>query len=226
MAIFKRYLIAGLLVWLPLGVTVAALIFLVNFFDKSLLLIPPEYRPEALLGFTIPGLGVLLLLSLILLTGMLVANLLGTRLIRLWEAFLARIPLVRSIYTAVKQITEAIFGSGDQTFKKAYLVQYPRVGLWTLAFQTSTQQGEAQYKTGLNEVVNLFVPTTPNPTSGFFIMASKNEIIELDLNVDEALKMVISGGVVVPDWSPEIEKEKAVLEAQLVDKTSASASEK
>lgn len=226
MAIFKRYLIAGLLVWLPLGVTVAALIFLVNFFDKSLLLIPPEYRPEALLGFTIPGLGVVLLLSLILLTGMLVANLLGTRLIRLWEAFLARIPLVRSIYTAVKQITEAIFGSGDQTFKKAYLVQYPRVGLWTLAFQTSTQQGEAQYKTGLNEVVNLFVPTTPNPTSGFFIMASKNEIIELDLNVDEALKMVISGGVVVPDWSPEIEKEKAVLEAQLAEKTSASASEK
>lgn len=203
MAIFKRYLIAGLLVWLPLGVTIAALIFLINFFDKSLLLLPEAYRPEAWLGFSVPGLGILLSLSLILLTGMIVANFLGSKIVQLWEAFLARIPLVRSIYTAVKQITEAIFGSGDQTFQKAYLIQYPRNGLWTLAFQTSTQQGEAQAKTGLNEVVNLFVPTTPNPTSGFFIMASKNEIIELELSVDEALKMVISGGVVVPPWEKD-----------------------
>lgn len=202
MAIFKRYLIAGLLVWLPLGVTIAALIFLVNFFDKSLLLLPPEYRPEALLGFNIPGLGILLSLSMIWLTGMLVANFLGTRLIAFWESFLDQIPLVRSIYKAVKQIAEAVFGNDDQTFQKAFLVQYPRNGLWTLAFQTSTQQGEAQQKTGINEVVNLFVPTTPNPTSGFFIMASKNDVIELELNVDDALKMVISGGVVVPPWDP------------------------
>jgi len=215
MAIFKRYLIAGLLVWLPLGVTIAALIFLVNFFDKSLLLIPAEYRPEALLGFNIPGLGILLSLSLIWLTGMLVANFLGSRLIHFWELFLDRIPLVRSIYKAVKQIAEAVFGNDDQTFQKAFLIQYPRNGLWTLAFQTSTQQGEAQAKTGIKEVVNLFVPTTPNPTSGFFIMASKNEIIELDINVDDALKMVISGGVVVPPWQaeqkvPDIELAEAV----------------
>lgn len=200
MAVFKRYLIAGLLVWLPLGVTIAALIFLVNFFDRSLLLLPEAYRPEAVLGFNIPGLGILLSLSLIVLTGMLVANILGSKIMHYWESLLARIPLVRSIYTAVKQISEAVFGSGEQTFQKVFLIQYPRMGLWTLAFQTSTQMGEAQVKTGLNEVVNLFVPTTPNPTSGFFIMASRNEIIELDLNVDEALKMVISGGVVVPPW--------------------------
>ena len=212
MSIFKRYLIAGLLVWLPLGVTIAALIFLVNFFDKSLYLLPVQYRPEALLGFNIPGLGILLSLSMIWLTGMLVANFLGSKIIKLWESFLDQIPLVRSINKAVKQIAEAVFGNDDQTFQKAFLIQYPRSGLWTLAFQTSTQQGEAQAKTGINEVVNLFVPTTPNPTSGFFIMASKNEIIELDINVDDALKMVISGGVVVPPWKPD-EKKQDVLDA-------------
>ncbi|MDG6772763.1 DUF502 domain-containing protein [Thiomicrorhabdus sp. ZW0627] len=207
MTILKRYLIAGLLVWLPLGVTIAALIFLVNFFDRSLLLLPEAYRPEALIGFNIPGLGILLSLGMIILTGMLVANFLGSKMISMWESLLARIPLVRSIYTAVKQISEAVFGSGEQTFQKVYLIQYPRVGLWTLAFQTSTQMGEAQARTGLNEVVNMFVPTTPNPTSGFFIMASRNEIIELDLSVDEALKMVISGGVVVPPWD-ELKKQE------------------
>jgi uncharacterized membrane protein len=215
MTLFKRYLIAGLLLWLPLGVTIAALIFLVNFFDRSLLLIPEAYRPEALLGFSVPGLGILLSLLLILVTGMLVANFLGTRMIALWESFLARIPLVRSIYTAVKQIAEAVFGSGEQTFQKVYMIQYPRVGLWTVAFQTSTQMGEAQAKTGMNQVVNLFVPTTPNPTSGFFIMASRNEVIELDLSVDDALKMVISGGVVVPRWDPQ--KQQAFYDSQVHD---------
>jgi len=196
---FKRYLIAGLLVWLPLGVTIVVIKFLVDVFDKSLLLLPPEYRPEALLGMDIPGFGVLLSLTLILLTGVVVANFLGSKVIQIWESFLSRIPLVRSIYNAAKQISQAVFGSGDKTFQKVYLIQYPRVGLWTLGFQTSDLQGEAQGKTGMKDVVNLFVPTTPNPTSGFFIMASKQEIVELDMKVEEALKMVISGGVIVPD---------------------------
>lgn len=200
MSLIKRYLIAGLLVWLPLGVTIAALIFLVNIFDKSLLLLPEHLRPEALLGFNIPGFGIILSFFLILITGMLVANFFGRYLFKWWEILLAKIPLVRSIYNAVKQIAEALFGAGAETFQKAYLIQYPRNGLWTLAFQTSLTQGEAQMKTGLNEVVNLFIPTTPNPTSGFFIMASKNEVIELDMSVEDALKMVISGGVVVPNW--------------------------
>ncbi len=213
MSWFKRYLIAGLLVWLPLGVTIAALIFLVNLFDQSLLLLPTQLRPETWLGFRIPGLGIILSLVIILFTGMFVANFLGNRIMRVWERFLSKIPLVRSIYSAVKQIAEAIFGSGSQTFQKAYLIQYPRNGLWTLAFQTSESQGEAQYKTGLNEVINLFVPTTPNPTSGFFIMASKNEIIELEMPVDDALKMVISGGVVVPEWHADsTEKEVSAMQ--------------
>lgn len=198
MAFLKRYLIAGLLVWLPLGVTIAVIKFLVDLFDQSLLLIPLAYRPETLLGIDIPGIGVVLSFLLILLTGFVVANFLGSKLIAIWESFLSRIPLVRSIYNAVKQIAEAVFGSGDQMFEKAYLIEYPRKGLWTLAFQTGTHQGEAQQKTEMGDTVNLFVPTTPNPTSGFFIMASRHEIIELEMSVDDALKMVISGGVVVP----------------------------
>jgi len=210
---FKRYLIAGLLVWLPLGVTLAVIEFLVGLFDKSLLLLPHQYRPDVLLGVHIPGFGVLLSLTLILVTGVVVANFLGSRLVAVWESLLSRIPLVRSIYHAVKQISEAVLGSGEQTFQKAYLIQYPRAGLWTLAFQTGISQGEAQKKTGMNNVVNLFVPTTPNPTSGFFIMASKNEVIELEMSVDDALKMVISGGVIVPDantyksMDPQVELE-------------------
>lgn len=198
MKTLKRYLIAGLLVWLPLGVTIAALIFLVNLFDKSLLLLPEHWRPEYWLGFRIPGFGIILSLGLILLTGMMVANFLGNRLMTFWERLLSRIPLVRGIYSAVKQLTEAVFGSGEQSFQKVYLLEYPRRGLWTLGFQTSTTVGEAQCKTGMEDVVNLFVPTTPNPTSGFFIIASRQDIIELDMGVDDALKMVISGGVVVP----------------------------
>jgi len=198
LSVLKRYLIAGLLVWLPLGVTIAALIFLINLFDKSLLLLPEHWRPEYWLGFKIPGFGIIVSLTLILVTGMLVANFLGNRLMRLWENFLERIPLVRGIYSAVKQLTEAVLGTGDQSFQKVFLLEYPRRGLWTLGFQTSTTRGEAQCKSGMEDVVNLFVPTTPNPTSGFFIMADRKDIIELEMGVDEALKMVISGGVVVP----------------------------
>ena len=199
MSFFKRYLIAGLLVWLPLGVTIVVIKFLVDLFDKTLLLIPSAYRPENMFGVDIPGLVLVLSLLLILITGFFVANLLGSKIVGLWESFLSRIPLVRSIYQAVKQIAEAVLGSGDQTFEKVYLIEYPRKGLWTLAFQTSAKVGEAQRKTEFNDVVNLFVPTTPNPTSGFFIMAAKSDIKELSLNVDDALKMLISGGVVVPD---------------------------
>jgi uncharacterized membrane protein len=198
MGFLKRYLIAGLLVWLPLGVTIVVIKFLVELFDQSLLLLPQAYRPENLLGVDIPGLGVLLSFVVILITGVFVANFLGSKLVGFWESFLSRIPLVRSIYQAVKQIAEAVFGAGDQTFQKTFLIEYPRKGLWTIAFQTGKSQSEPQVKTGLEDVVNLFVPTTPNPTSGFFIMASRKEIIELELEVEDALKMVISGGVVAP----------------------------
>lgn len=217
MSFFKRYLIAGLLVWLPLGVTIVIIKFLVDLFDKTLLLIPAAYRPETLLGVDIPGIGLLVSILVILITGVFVANLLGSKIVQIWESFLSRIPLVRSIYQAVKQIAEAVFGSGDQTFEKVYLIEYPRKGLWTLAFQTSTLVGEAQRKTGIEDVVNLFVPTTPNPTSGFYIIASKAEIRELSLNVDDALKMLISGGVVVPDAKRYQLEQEALQKAQTIE---------
>jgi len=198
----KRYLIAGLLVWVPLGVTVMVVKLLVGMMDRSLLLLPEPYRPDNLLGFHIPGLGVVLTTIVVLATGMVVANLFGRKLVKLWETLLAQIPLVRTIYTGVKQILETVFSSNDQSFRKVLLVEYPRKGLWTLAFQSSTAIGEAQAKTE-REVVNVFIPTTPNPTSGFFIMVPADDVIELDMSVDDGLKMIISAGVVVPEWTPD-----------------------
>ena len=193
----RKYLIAGILVWLPLGVTVLVVKLFVDLMDRTLLLIPPQYTPEALLGFSIPGLGVLLSVLIILFTGMIAANLLGGKLVALWESILARIPLVRSIYSAVKQLTETLFSPSGQSFRKVLLVEYPRKGAWTLAFQTGTDAGEAQQKTG-EDIINIYVPTTPNPTSGFFLMIPRRDVIELDMSVYEGLRMIISMGVVVP----------------------------
>jgi uncharacterized membrane protein len=198
----KRYLIAGLLVWVPLGVTAMVIKLLVGMMDQSLLLVPAKYRPEALFGVNIPGLGVVLTAIVVLVTGMIVANLFGRKLVQVWEGMLNRIPLVRTIYTGVKQIMETVFSSQGQSFRKVLLVEYPRRGVWTLAFQSGATRGEAQAKTGV-DVINVFIPTTPNPTSGFFLMVPKEEVIELDMNVDDGLKMIISAGVVVPEWSPE-----------------------
>ena len=197
----KRYLVAGLLVWVPLGVTVMVVKLLVELMDRTLLLIPAPYRPEALLGVHIPGLGVLLTVLVVLGTGMVVANLFGRRLVALWEGLLARIPLVRTVYTGVKQILETVFSSQGQSFRKVLLVEYPRPGLWTLGFLASATRGEAQARTG-REVVNVFIPTTPNPTSGFFIMVPREDVVELDMSVDDGLKMIISAGVIVPPWEP------------------------
>ena len=202
MTTLKRYLIAGILVWLPLGVTLLVVQFFVDLMDKILLLLPPDYRPDQLLGFSIPGFGVVISISIIVITGMIAANFFGRRLVNFWEAVLGKIPLVRSVYSAVKQITETIFSSSGQSFRKVLLIEYPRKGLWTLAFQTGTDIGEAQRKTG-EEVVNVYVPTTPNPTSGFFIMVPKKDAVELDMSVDDGLKMIISMGVVV---TPEVKK--------------------
>jgi len=205
----KKYLIAGVLVWLPLGVTVLVVKLFVDLMDWTLLLIPLQYRPETLLGFSVPGFGVILSIIIILFTGMIAANLLGGKLVALWELILSRIPLVRSVYAAVKQLTETLFSSSGQSFRKVLMIEYPRKGAWTLAFQTGTEIGEAQRKTG-EEVVNVYVPTTPNPTSGFFLMIPKKDVIELDMSVDEGLKMIISMGVVVPgSESAPVEEKKA-----------------
>lgn len=193
----KRYLVAGLLIWLPLGVTLMVVKLLVNWLDGVLLLMPEHYRPDQLLGFHIPGLGVLLSVLVVLLTGVLAANFFGRRLVSLWENLLSRIPFVRSVYSASKQLAETMFSDSSQSFRKVVLVEWPRPGMWTLAFQTGIDVGEAQEKTG-RQVVNLYVPTTPNPTGGYFVMAAKEEVVELDMSVDEGLKMLLSMGAVVP----------------------------
>ncbi len=194
----RRYLIAGLLVWLPLGITVLVIRLLVDFMDRILLLIPADYRPEAVLGFAVPGLGVVLSVAIVLLTGALVANFFGRRLVALWESLLARIPFVRTIYASVKQVAETLFSEQNRSFRQVLLVEYPRRELWTLAFHTGSEVGEVCERTG-RDLINIFVPTTPNPTSGFFIMVPREDVIPLSMTVDEAIKMVVSLGVIVPE---------------------------
>jgi uncharacterized membrane protein len=193
----RKYLIAGLLVWMPLGITFLVVRAIVDFLDRTLLLLPEAYRPDNLLGFHIPGLGVVLSVILVLATGMIVANLLGRRLVAAWESLLARIPVVRNLYAAVKQILEAILSTNGQSFRQVMLIEYPRKGVWSFALKTSDDLGEVQDKTGA-KVISVFIPTTPNPTSGFVLMVPEQEAIPLDMTVEEGLKMIISMGVVVP----------------------------
>ncbi len=191
----KRYFLTGIVVLIPLVITVWVLRLIVNTLDETLFLLPASIRPEALFGFHIPGLGVLVTLLIVLLTGAVAANLLGRRLLQLGEDLLARIPVVNTIYTGVKQVSDTLFSSSGQAFRKVLLVRYPHQGVWTLAFLTGTPQGAIAEK--LDEPhLNVYVPTTPNPTSGFFLMVPVRDVIELDIAVDDALKHIISMGVV------------------------------
>lgn len=196
----RRWLIAGLLVWLPLVATFLVLQLLVNFLDQSLLLLPNAWRPEALLGFDIPGLGIILSLVLVLITGFFAANILGRRVVAAGESLLARIPLIRTVYSGVKRLAETVLGESSTSFRKVLLVEYPRRECWTLAFQTGAPVGEVQDKTA-REVLTVFVPTTPNPTSGFIVLLPKEDVIELDMSVEDGLRMVISLGVVTPEYA-------------------------
>ena len=197
----RRYIVAGLLVWLPVGATILIGAFLIDLMDRLLFLIPPPYRPEALLGFRIPGLGTVLALLVLVATGIFVANLIGRRMVNFYESLLARIPLVRTIYGAVKRFAELVLSDSSDSFKKVLLIEYPRKGLYSLCFQTSEHPPEVESRTG-EKVVTVFLPTTPNPTSGVMLFVPAKDVVELDMPVEEALKMVISLGVVVPEWHP------------------------
>lgn len=198
----RRYLIAGLLVWLPIVVTVLILKFLIDVVDQTLLLLPETVQPEGLIGFRIPGLGFLLSGVVLLVTGMVVTNLLGSSMVRVWEGLLARIPFVRAIYSASKQLTETLFSGSGKSFRKVVLVRYPHPGMWTLAFLTGDGMHEANAKTG-RDLVNIFVPTTPNPTSGFFLMVAREDMIELDMSVDVGIRLILSAGAVSPEHKTE-----------------------
>ena len=197
----KRYFITGLLIWAPLGITLWVLSFILGMMDQSILLLPTAWQPRALVGFNIPGVGALMTLLVVFITGLLTANFIGQRLVRWWEALLRRIPVVRSIYQSVKQISDTVFSPSGQAFRQAMLVQYPRAGSWTIGFLTGTPGGEIAAHLG-NDMVSLYVPTTPNPTSGFFLMVPRTDVIELDMSVEDALKYLISMGVVAPSTLP------------------------
>lgn len=196
----KKYFVTGLLIWIPLVITFVVLAWIINTLDQILLLVPATVRPEAFLGFHMPGIGVLVSLLLILITGLAAANFVGQRMVRFWESVLSRIPVVKSIYYSVKQVSDTLLSSNGQAFRKALLIQYPREGMWTIGFQTGTPGGDTAHHLG-NDFVSVYVPTTPNPTSGFFLMLPRKDAIELDMSVDEALKYIISMGVVAPPTS-------------------------
>jgi uncharacterized membrane protein len=196
-SLVRRYLITGLLIWVPLVITLWVLNLLVSTMDQTLLLLPLEWRTEAWLGIHIPGLGVVLTLLIVFVTGVLAANIIGQRMVRSWEGVLARIPVVNSIYTGVKQISDTLFQPGGEAFRKAVLVQWPGPGMWTIAFLTGQPGGDVvNHLKG--DYVSIYVPTTPNPTGGYFVMVPRTAVTELDMSVEEALKYIVSMGVAAP----------------------------
>ena len=193
----KKYLLTGLLVWVPLGITLWVLDLTITTMDRTLLLLPENWRPDRFLGAHIPGLGVILTAAIVLGTGLLAHNIFGQRLLRYWDGLLHRIPVVSVIYKSVKQVSDTLLSSDGHAFRKVLLVRYPHPEAWSLAFQTSVASGEvASHLDG--EYVGVFIPTTPSPVNGFYFYVRKEDTIELDISVDVALKSIISMGVVAP----------------------------
>ena len=201
----RNYLKSGLLFWIPLILSVIVIKFFIEFIDS---LVPQQYLPEAIfnLDTTIPGSGIILMLLVIIITGILVTNILGRRLVALWEKLLNKIPGFRNIYNVLKKVSDTVLNSSTESFKKVFLIQYPSKGIWVIAFQSGDYKGQAESIIG-EKTLNLFIPTTPNPTSGFFVLIPKKDAFELDISVEEAFKLVISAGVVTPN-SVKIKKKR------------------
>ena len=197
----RKYFITGLLILVPFAITVWVLSLVINTMDQSLLLVPENWQPKKLLGFNVPGLGTILTIAIVFLTGLLTNNLIGNYLLRLWERLLHRIPVVSSLYGSVKQVSDTLFSSSGNAFRKAVLIPYPHPHSFTIAFLTGVPGGDVKNHLA-GDFVSVYVPTTPNPTSGFFLMMERSRVIELDMTVDAALKYIVSMGVVAPEHSP------------------------
>ena len=197
MTALKKYFITGLLIWVPLAITAWVLSLIVRTMDQSLLLLPQAIHPEQLLGLYIPGIGALLTLLVVFLTGLVTANIVGQKLVRFWEGVLARIPVVKSIYYSVKQVSDTLFSGSGVAFRKVLLVRYPHPEAWSVAFQTGHPARDVADLLP-DEHVGVFIPTTPSPVNGFFFFVKRKDVMELDMNVDEALKYIVSMGVVAP----------------------------
>ncbi len=200
----RKYFITGLLILVPLAITAWVLNLVISTMDQSLLFVPERWQPRTLIGFDIPGLGTLLTVLIVFLTGLLTNNLVGNYVVRLWEKLLTRIPVVSSLYSSVKQVSDTLFSSSGNAFRKAVLVPYPHQNSWTIAFLTGVPGGDVKNHL-VGDYVSVYVPTTPNPTSGFFLMMAKKDVVELDMSVDAALKYIVSMGVVAPDHVPAAE---------------------
>ena len=197
MAALRKWLFTGLLVIVPGVITAWVLSWIVSTLDQTLQILPGAWHPDRLLGFHIPGFGVLLTLAILLIVGAFASNFAGRTMVAWGDALVSRIPVVRSIYSSVKQVSDTLFSESGNAFRTAVLVQWPREGVWTVAFVTGAPSGEvAAYLR--DEFVSVYVPTTPNPTGGYFVMVRKSDCVELDMSVDAALKYIVSMGVVAP----------------------------
>jgi len=197
----RRYLVAGVLVWLPVLASVWVITFIVQLMDRLFLLFPAEYQPARIVGFPLPGLGIVFALTVLLITGLLVTNLIGRRLVQYWDGLMRRIPLVRSVHGGVKSFAESVFSTSNASFRKVVMIQYPREGVWSIGFVTADDMREVSDKTGVQHAC-VYVPTTPNPTSGFIVLVPASEVVELEMSVDAAMKMIITCGVVMPPAPP------------------------
>ncbi|MBC5765370.1 DUF502 domain-containing protein [Ramlibacter albus] len=203
MAALRKWLVAGLLVVVPVAITVAVLNWIVSTLDQTLLILPHSWHPDQLLGYHIPGFGVLLTLAILLVMGAAASNFIGKKLVGIGDAIVHRIPVVRSIYSSVKQVSDTLFSESGNAFRTAVLIEWPRPGVWTIAFVTGAPGGDViNHLSGEGEWLSVYVPTTPNPTGGYFVMLRRSDCIELKMSVDEALKYVVSMGVVAPKVSP------------------------
>ena len=202
----RRYLVAGVLVWLPILATIWVVSFMLRIMDRTMLLVPPSYRPEALVGFALPGAGLVLALVVLLLTGVLVTNLIGRQLVVWGEELLNRIPVVRTVYGGVKSFAESVF-SQSNSFRKVVMVEYPRNGVWSLGFLTAEDVPEVTERTGEPHVA-VYISSALNATAGYLVMVPRRQVVELDMSVDAALKMIITCGVVVPPHPPKAAADK------------------
>ena len=206
MAALRKWLFSGLLALVPLVITLWVLDWVVTTLDQTLRILPEAWQPHVLLGIHIPGLGVLFALLIVLTIGALASNFVGNKLLSWWHALLHRIPVVRSIYSGVKQVSDTLFSEKGNAFRKAVLVQWPREGMWTIAFLTGTPGGDVARHLNAQDYISVYVPTTPNPTGGYFVMVHKRDCVELSMSVDEALTYVISMGVIVPGGPKAMEE--------------------
>jgi uncharacterized membrane protein len=195
----RNYLVGGLLIWIPIMVTVWVVRFLSGILDQSLVLLPPPWRPEALFGTYVPGLGIILSLLLLFFTGVLAKNLFGGQMVAGIESLVRRIPVIGAVYSGAKTFSETVLSDKGRSFKQVVMVEFPRKGVYSIGFVTSHELDEIQARTE-QEVTCVFVPTTPNPTTGFLVLIPRDDVTFLDMSVDEAFKMLLTLGVVVPVW--------------------------